>query len=256
MFKMTEEQLAVVHNGERSGFDLIDARNYFDGTNPQKPMIAQIIRTPYRNRGMRIIALATTNRKDASRGPDQFLRTDMINLYVVQKPVEDDYFSMDAFDVTDLEKGIFEFDLKQGVVRKLEDMYPINNIQLTDENNGASISYEAAIEMTRRFASAIAEYGHVKRWDEYIEDGMFLAGMLNARRPDAREYRTEYLPSVIETLEKGRISKKTGEPFRLVGKIKTPELVRELASECERRERDGFIWPAKSTSKAGLRYGW
>ena len=246
MFKMTEEQLAVVHNGERSGFDLIDARNYFDGIDPQKPMIAQIIRTPYRNRGMRIIALTTTNRKDANRGPDQFLRTDMINLYVVQKPVEDDYFSMDAFDVSDLEEGVFEFDLEQGVVRKLDDMYPINNIQLTDENNGASISYEDTVEMTRRFASAIAEYGHVKRCDEYIDDGMFLAGMLGGRRPDAREYRTEYLPSVIESLEsarKGKISKKTGEPFRVVGKIKTPEQVRKLASECERRERNGFTVP-------------
>lgn len=210
--KMTEEQLAVFHDGERRGFDVADARNYFENMNPQAPRVCQVIRTPYVYADRPVVALTSTSKKDANRDADGFLVTGMVDLFVLAEN-----------DRTALTVDGFEECVKTRKLRSLSEVDP-DGTDALGTAGGKKVTQRDAYGDVQRFASVGAEYPHMKICDEYIEDGLLLAKLLGDKLPDERSYWKEYVPSVISNLEaaeRGRMSPKTGEPFRMVGRVRT-----------------------------------
>lgn len=218
--KMPKGQLAMLEECERRGFTVLDARNYFEDLNSQKPRLCQVIRTPYLYDSNPVIALTSTSRKNANRDRNGYLTTGMVDLFVA---------SNRAGTAVNIDN--FEDAVKTGQLSSLSDIDPGGTSALLDPVN-RRITQRDAYGEVQRFASACAEFGHMKICDEYIEDMMVLADMMDMEKPTEAQYWNDYVPTVIQDLEdgeNGRISPMTEKPYRMMGRVKTSKEARAWA---------------------------
>jgi len=235
MGKMSEEQLALLHDCERRGFSVMDARNYFEQMDARRPRICQIIRTPFFFGVCPVIGLTSTSKKDMNRDAKGYLNTGMVDLFAV-KTNDQACMTIDGF-----EDGV-----KLRKMTSLADLDPEGVSTLTTEG-GKRVSQRDAYGEVQRFASTCAEFSHMKVLNEYMEEAMLISGMLGSEKPTPDRYWHDYVPNVIDNLvaaEKGRVSPITGERFRLMGRVTT---VRE-AKAWARQETDPPDWKAAPTA--------
>lgn len=231
MRKMPEEQLALLHDCERRGFRVIDARNYFEQMDARRPRICQIIQTPFFYGVCPVVGLTSTSRKDLNRDAKGYLNTGMVDMFVVHSN-EKSCTTIDGFEEA----------VKLRKLVSLADADPTATNVLTTEG-GKKVSQRDAYGEVQRFASTCAEFSHMKVLNEYMEESMLISGMLGSEKPTPDLYWKDYVPNVIDNLvaaEKGRISPITGERFRLMGRVTTLKDARAWA----RQEHDPPEWKA------------
>lgn len=235
MRKMPEDQLALLHDCERRGFRVMDARNYFEQMDARRPRICQIIRTPFYHGVCPVIGLTSTSRKDMNRDAKGYLNTGMVDLFVARSN-DREYTTIDGF-----EDGV-----KLRKLTSLSDIDPDGVDALVTEG-GKKVSQRDAYGEVQRFASTCAEFSHMKVLDEYMEEAMLMSGMLGSSKPTLDSYWKDYVPNVIDNLvaaERGRVSLLTGERFRMMGRVTTSKEARAWA----RQEQDPPNWKAAPTA--------
>lgn len=174
----------VYRDGIASGFDIMDARQYYVKEMNMRPDLEQMMSTPWQCDGSPVYGYTVTNvdLKDERKRGERETNTHEFWIY----------------------------DDERGFPRNLDDVKP-NGYTLVDMKTGQSVDFDTARERMGDFASAASYYPHVFMAAEYAEARNYLNARMGLGPVTDNDYLT-YLKQMEKQVQSRDIT--------VVGKIK------------------------------------